>query len=91
MSKKILTIDDELDTLTFYSEVLEDHNFTPVTAQNGEEGLKKEREEKPNLIILDIHDAEKERNENLQRIKDRSGFKRYSRNDNYRDFKRSRF
>jgi twitching motility two-component system response regulator PilH len=54
MNKKILAIDDELDTLTFYSEVLEDHNFTPVTAQNGEEGLKKAREEKPNLIILDI-------------------------------------
>ena len=54
MSKKILAIDDELDTLTFYSEVLEDHNFTPVTAENGIEGLKKAREEKPDLIILDI-------------------------------------
>jgi CheY-like chemotaxis protein len=54
MGKKILAIDDELDTLAFYSEVLEDHNFTPVTAQNGEDGLQKARQEKPNLIILDI-------------------------------------
>ena len=54
MSKKILTIDDELDTLTFYSEVLEDYDFTPITARDGVEGLKKAREEKPDLIILDI-------------------------------------
>lgn len=54
MNKKVLAIDDELDTLTFYSEVLEDHGFTPVTAANGVEGLKKAREEKPDLILLDI-------------------------------------
>lgn len=54
MRKKILAIDDELDTLTFYSEVLEDYNFTPITARDGGEGLKKAREEKPDLIILDI-------------------------------------
>lgn len=54
MSKVILAIDDEVDTLTFYSDVLEDHNFTPITALNGEEGLKKAREERPDLILLDI-------------------------------------
>ena len=54
MSKKILAIDDEVDTLTFYSEVLEDGNFTPITANNGLEGLKKAREETPDLILLDI-------------------------------------
>lgn len=54
MSKIILAIDDEVDTLTFYSELLEDYNFTPITAENGIEGLKKAREEKPDLIILDI-------------------------------------
>jgi twitching motility two-component system response regulator PilH len=54
MRKTILAIDDEIDTLTFYSEVLEDYNITPITAENGIEGLKKAREEKPDLIILDI-------------------------------------
>lgn len=54
MSKKVLAIDDEVDTLTFYSEVLEDYNFTTITAQNGVEGLKKAREEKPDLILLDM-------------------------------------
>jgi len=54
MSIKILAIDDEVDTLTFYSEVLEDGNFIPITANNGIEGLKKAREETPDLILLDI-------------------------------------
>lgn len=54
MKKKILAIDDETDTLIFYSEVLEDGNFIPITATNGIEGLKKARAEKPDLILLDI-------------------------------------
>ena len=54
MSKKVLAIDDEVDTLTFYSEVLDDHNYTSITAQNCIEGLKKAREENPDLILLDI-------------------------------------
>ena len=54
MSKVILAIDDELDTLTFYSELLEDFKFTPITAENGIEGLKKARDENPDLILLDI-------------------------------------
>jgi len=54
MRKKILAIDDEVDTLIFYSELLDDYNFTSITAENGVEGLKKAREEKPDLILLDI-------------------------------------
>jgi len=54
MQKKILAIDDEADILTFYSEVLEDGNFMPITADNGVEGLRKAKEEKPDLIILDV-------------------------------------
>lgn len=54
MQKKILAIDDEPDTLTFYSEVLEDEGFIPITADNGLEGMIKARDEKPDLILLDI-------------------------------------
>ena len=59
MDKKILAIDDEVDTLTFYSEVIEDCNFLPITSSDGVEGLKKAREEKPDLILLDIMMPEK--------------------------------
>lgn len=54
MQKKVLAIDDEPDVLTFYSEVLEDYDYIAITAESGLEGLIKAREEKPDLIILDI-------------------------------------
>jgi len=54
MQKKVLAIDDEPDVLTFYAEILEDHDFIPITADSGLEGLIKAREEKPDLILLDI-------------------------------------
>jgi len=69
MSKKVLAIDDELDTLTFYSELLEDHNFTPLTAVNGLEGLKKAREEKPDLILLDIMMPKKDGTKTYKELK----------------------
>jgi two-component system cell cycle response regulator DivK len=54
MQKKVLAIDDEPDVLAFYSEVLEDNNFIPIIAESALEGMIKAREEKPDIIILDI-------------------------------------
>ncbi|MDQ1266545.1 MAG: hypothetical protein QG635_1697 [Bacteroidota bacterium] len=53
-SKTILIIDDEPDTLTFFSTLLEDNGYSTITAGNGEEGLAKLKETKPDLITLDI-------------------------------------
>ena len=52
--KTILIIDDEPDTLTFFSSLLEDNGYNTISAENGEEGLKKLKESKPDLITLDI-------------------------------------
>ncbi len=54
MSKNVLIIDDEPDTLTFFSTLLQDNGYQTETASTGEEGLKKLREKKPDLITLDI-------------------------------------
>jgi len=54
MPKKILIVDDELDMITFISEILEDHGYTSISAKDGVEGLKLLREEKPNLVLLDL-------------------------------------
>ncbi len=54
MSKKILVVDDDPDIITFTVSILEENGYTAITAQNGEEGLKKIREEKPELVILDV-------------------------------------
>jgi CheY-like chemotaxis protein len=53
-TKTILIIDDEPDTLTYFSTLLQDNGFNTVVAENGEEGLKKVKAAKPDLITLDI-------------------------------------
>ena len=54
MQKKVLIVDDEPDILKSFSIVLEQNGFTPITAEDGVVGMKKTREEKPDLILLDI-------------------------------------
>jgi two-component system, OmpR family, phosphate regulon response regulator PhoB len=54
MSKKVLVVDDDPDVITFNTTVVEESGYTPIIARNGEEGLKKAREENPDLIVLDV-------------------------------------
>ena len=42
MSKKILIVDDELDMITFISEILEDSGYTSISAKDGEEGQQRQ-------------------------------------------------
>ena len=52
--RKILVIDDEPDVLEFISTVLEDNGATVRTASDGDEGIKLAKDEKPDLITLDL-------------------------------------
>lgn len=52
--KLILVIDDEPDTLTFFTSLLEDNGYDTVCADNGEDGLNKLKEITPHLITLDV-------------------------------------
>jgi CheY-like chemotaxis protein len=54
MAKKVLNVEDDIDTRTFVSAVIERNGYTPILAKDGEEGMKKIAEDKPDLIILDI-------------------------------------
>lgn len=51
---KILLIDDDPDFVEATKVVLESRPYEIITALGGEEGLKKAREEKPDLILLDV-------------------------------------
>jgi Fe-S oxidoreductase/CheY-like chemotaxis protein len=51
---KILVVDDEPDVCVFLSSVLEDNGAEVLTASDGEEGLGLVREEKPDLVTLDL-------------------------------------
>ncbi|RKY31995.1 MAG: hypothetical protein DRP67_01630 [Candidatus Omnitrophota bacterium] len=52
--KKILLIEDDPDTLVYISKILKREGYEVEEAENGEEGLKKFRETKPDLVVLDI-------------------------------------
>ncbi|PGS54719.1 response regulator transcription factor [Bacillus sp. AFS041924] len=54
MSNKILVVDDEEHILTLIKFNLEQAGFQVVAASDGEEGLQKAIEEKPELIVLDL-------------------------------------
>jgi twitching motility two-component system response regulator PilH len=54
MGKKVLVVDDDPDVRLFSVTVLEENGYTPLEAANGEEGLKMIKEEKPDLVILDV-------------------------------------
>ena len=51
---KILIVDDDPDIVEAMKVVLEDKNYKVASAKSGEEGLKKVKSDKPDLIILDI-------------------------------------
>lgn len=52
--KKILIVDDDPDIVEAMSLILETKGYQVASAADGAEGLKKAREFKPNLIILDV-------------------------------------
>jgi len=53
MKGTILVVEDDVDLIEIYREILEMHEFDVQTASNGEEGIKKFIEYKPYLVIMD--------------------------------------
>jgi len=51
---KILVIDDDPDIVEVLKITLEANSYQVITANNGNEGLAKVKEMKPDLIILDV-------------------------------------
>ena len=54
MGIKVLAVDDDPDVRAFVATVLEENGYTPLSAKDGEEGMKAIREENPGLVILDV-------------------------------------
>ena len=51
---KILLIDDDIDFVEATKTVLESKPYEVIVAYDGDDGLRKAREENPDLILLDI-------------------------------------
>lgn len=52
--KKILVIDDTALMVKIIKDILEKEGYDVVTANSGKEGIQKVREEKPELVLLDV-------------------------------------
>lgn len=51
---KILIIDDNKQLLDLLKDMLSEEGFEVVLASNGTEGIKKHRENKPDIILMDL-------------------------------------
>ena len=51
---KILMVDDDADFVESTKTILESKPYEVIVASNGDEGLRMAREEKPDLILLDV-------------------------------------
>ncbi len=52
--KKVLVVDDEIDMRIYISTVLKSSGFEPVTTREGSEAIRKAKEDRPDLIVLDV-------------------------------------
>ena len=68
MTRKVLIIDDEVDLVSLMEQRLS-HFYKVITANDGESGLKKVMEEKPDLIITDINMPNMNGYQLIQKIK----------------------
>jgi len=53
MGKTVLVVEDDVDLIGIYKEILELHEFDVQTALNGKEGIEKFMEYNPSLVIMD--------------------------------------
>lgn len=69
MSKKILVVDDNIDSIMILRSILESQGYTVLTAQSGLEALEIVAREIPDLVLLDVMMPQMSGIEVLERIK----------------------
>lgn len=53
-TKKILIVDDDIDVITIIETILKKEGYEVISANDKKEGMKKIRESKPDLAMLDV-------------------------------------
>ena len=53
MNRTILVVENDIDLIQVYKEILELHEFDVQTALNGKEGVEKFKQTKPSLVLMD--------------------------------------
>jgi DNA-binding response OmpR family regulator len=54
MAKKVLVVDDDVNTVRFLSAALDQNGYEAIGAHNGKDGLEKIKTERPDIVILDV-------------------------------------
>jgi CheY-like chemotaxis protein len=54
MGAKVLVVDDEPDVVRYFTAVLEENGYATASAADGIEALTKVRQDRPDLVMLDI-------------------------------------
>jgi len=70
MKRKILVVDDNLDSILILRSILEGQGFQVATAHNGALALAELQRELPDIVLLDVMMPEMSGFEVLQRIKE---------------------
>jgi len=69
MKRKVLVVDDNIDSITILRSILETNGFAVRTAQSGRDALDLLAQEVPDVILLDVMMPEMSGLEVLERIK----------------------
>ena len=67
---RILVVDDEPDAVELLTEYLTMKGYTVITASNGEEALRKVKEDRPHLVLLDIRMPKMDGIEALKKVRE---------------------
>ncbi|HEX9029165.1 MAG TPA: response regulator [Anaerolineales bacterium] len=54
MLTKVLVVDDDVEMMELLKIILEPNSFDVVTANSGYEGIERARQDKPDVIVLDL-------------------------------------
>lgn len=72
---RILIIEDDPDQVLMYTVNFKGSGFEVLTAQTGDDGIKQTIEQKPDLVLLDIHMEDRSGLDVLRELKDREDTK----------------
>ena len=67
---KVLVVDDEPAAVELLQEFLASKGYEVITASNGDEGLRKVREDRPHVILLDVNMPKMSGLEVLRRVRE---------------------
>lgn len=75
MAKKILIVDDEINTRVNLGDILKEEGYDVVQASDGREALKMANRDNPDIVLLDTRLPDMDGNEVCAKLKKLRGFK----------------